>query len=1027
MAAQMGSGKIVITMKVKPTFRWGFFAIALMLVGVFFNCNTSKAQVLIPSDRGNNKVVCLNGTWKFKYIPSVKLNEDSLFYKPDFNIKSWAGIKVPGNWELQGFADPMYGGALKEGTGLYKTTFTVSPARKNQQVFLAFDGVQYGYELWVNGKSAGSFASSFNRQTFDITNFLLSGGKNDLAVRVTTRSKGWDFDTNDDWSLSGIFRDVTLFCLPQTHIKDVLVRTTVESSGKAVIYISTLIERAKLAPSENNLKIAYKLTDPNGKLVKDGFVTGHFSGNSDTLTFPVTVKMDQPFLWNAEAPALYGLNVSLTENDKEFHRQQLKIGIRQVTIVNGILKLNGAPIKLRGIDHHDLSPVNGKAVTEAEIRQDLELIKKANINFIRTSHYPPHHRLIELCDSMGIYVMDEVPFGFGDKNLLDPSYLTVLYNRARATIWRDKNNPSVIVWSVGNENKLTENGLKTGDYVKSLDNTRPYCFPTVGSYFNTIKDEYPKQVDILAPHYPVPKLLKEYAEKFDRPMILSEYAHALGLDFDRMEELWEIMYKSPKIAGGAVWHFFDQGLLRKADQKVDRNKYTRTAWKDSVNYYDTSDDKGADGIVYANRVPQVDYWQVRKVYAPIRVSVDARTVNPGKQTIKIKNINRFDFNNLSAISCKWEFLADTTIIQKGDLRLNCAPHDSVYSGVDLIVPEKSSALFYYLRIKYFTKEKYQFYEKTYKFSTPGDPDKLEKLLSTKPSKSELKDGNAIEFNNGTIKTDLKTGMMQIVNSKGLKLILDGPFARVGRKAGLCTLVDQERVSADSLNKGSNLPWFPHVLKKPKVRIENVSSTQIRAFYSYERVGSDGEFINGSVDFKVSEAGCIEVSYDFKPVNAKGIFLETGISFLIPQNFTEFRWVGQGPYPSYPGKESLDEFGFYHMNSADINFQGNRSGLELAVISDKLGNGFAMLCDGANLGVENSPDGLLISHNSELSGRYNKKTLPEKLIYAKEVKQIKGNFVLVPLSGNWPSVLTQLLGKSTKLAKPFVPFYHSYDQ
>ena len=1001
--------------------------ILLLLSGICICVNTVQAQVLIPQKEAIKNVHLLNGNWKFKYLPSSQLKADSLFSKPDFDISKWSTIKVPGNWELQGFAEPMYGGALKEGTGLYKTTFTVSPAWKNQIVYVAFDGVQYGYDLWVNGKYAGSFASSFNRQTFDITRLLASNGKNDLAVKVTTRSKGWDFDTNDDWSLSGIFRDVTLFALPGTHIKDVVVKTLVENSGNSTLSISTLVERAKLIRSDKGLKISCKLTDPAGKLVKEFSVSHDFALNSDTLTFPVTVQIEHPQLWNAETPALYNLSILLKENEKELQRQNLKIGIRQVSIEKGIFKLNGTPIKLRGIDHHDLSPVNGKAVTEKEIRQDLELIKKANINFIRTSHYPPHHRLIEMCDSMGIYVMDEVPFGFGDKNLLDSTYLSVLYNRARATIWRDKNSPSVIVWSVGNENKITENGLKTGDYVKKLDNTRPYCFPTVGSYFSTIKDSYPKQVDIMAPHYPSPQLLREYADKCDRPMIFSEYAHALGLDFDRMEELWEIMYKSPKLAGGAVWHFFDQGILRKSPEKVDINKFTKAVWKDSVMYYDNSDDKGGDGIVYANRIPQVDYWQVRKVYSPVKVSMDNISIRPGKQSIRIKYYNRFDFTNLSEIRCGWDLYADNTIIQNGNLKLKCIPRDSVFANIDIEIPENSSALYYLLKIKFSDKENYQFFEKTFQLSTPITVQKIETLLKSIPNKPVLKNSNTVAFEKGKLSANTKTGMVQLSNAEGKQIIIDGPYARVGRKPGMCMVVDRDKISSDSLNVGSNLPWLPPVLKYPEVTSKKITSNQMQANFKYERKGSDGEFIEGIVNMSVSDAGLIEVNYDFKPINAKGIFLETGITFLLPKEMTELRWAGMGPYPSYPGKEILNEFGIYHLNSADINYQGNRSGIEVAIISDKLGNGFAVFCDKENLALERTPEGILFSHNADLSGRYNKKTLPEKLLMARNVKQIKGHFSIIPLDSKWPSVLRQLFGKSDSTVIPFRPFYHSYDQ
>lgn len=1001
--------------------------ILVVLTSVFLNNNTLKAQVLIPTKEGNNNVILLNGVWKFKYLPSTQINGDSLFIKPDFNDSKWATIKVPGNWELQGFAEPKYGGDLKEGTGLYRKTFNVSPGWKNRLIYLAFDGVQYGYDLWINGKYAGSFASSYNRQTFEITRLIMADKENSLAVKVSTRSKGWDFDTNDEWSLSGIIRDVTLFSLPETHIKDVVVKTFVENSSFSTVSVLTLVERANLEKSGDKLKIAYKLTDADGKLIKEISSSAIFKSNSDTVSVVGNLAIKYPKLWTAETPYLYNLSISLTEIDKEFQRNYLKIGIRQVTIEEGILKLNGTPVKLRGVNHHDLSPVNGTAVTEQEIREDLILMKRANINFVRSSHYPPHHRLIELCDSMGLYVMDEVPFGFGDKNLLDSTFIPVLNNRASATIWRDKNSPSVIVWSVGNENKLTGNGLKTGEYVKKLDSTRPYCFPTVGSYFSTVKDDYPKQVDILAPHYPNPAQLSEYADMFDRPMIISEYAHALGLDFDRMEALWEIMYRSPKIAGGAVWHFFDQGILRKSEEKVDLNKFTKAVWKDPYMYYDNFDDKGGDGIVYANRIPQVDYWQVRKVYSPVKVAMDKMSVKPGKQSVRIKSYNRFDFTNLSEIRCNWDLYEDTTIIQKGNLDLKCAPRDSVVSAIDIVIPEKSSALYYMLKLRYSDKDNYQFFEKTFQLSSPVTWQKIETLLKTTPYKPVLKDNNTVTFNKGVIKANTVTGMVQLLNADGKKIIADGPYARVGRKTGLCMLVDREKISLDSINVGSSLPWFLPVLKKPNVSVQEISSSQIEVNYKYERGGSDGEFIEGIVRLKVTDTGLIEVNYDFKPINAKGIFLETGLSFLLPRELTEFRWTGMGPYPSYPGKESLNEFGMYHLNSSDINYQGNRSGVEVALISDKLGNGFAVVCDRANLAMENTPDGILLSHNADLSSRYNKKVLPEKLIRAKEVKQISGHFTLIPVDSKWPPVLQQLFGKSESVIYPFRPFYHSYDQ
>jgi len=403
------------------------------------------------------------------------------------------------------------------------------------------------------------------------------------------------------------------------------------------------------------------------------------------------------------------------------------------------------------------------------------------------------------------------------------------------------------------------------------------------------------------------------------------------------------------------------------------------------------------------------------------------SIRPGKQSIRIKNYNRFDFTDLSEILCSWDLYSDTTIIQKGNFVLKCAPHDTVITSIDLVIPEKSPALYYLLKIKYCDKNNYQFYEKTFQLSIPVTVQRIDNLLKSILYKPVLKKGNTVDFNKGAIRADERTGTVQLSNSIGKQLIIDGPYARVGRKPGLCMLVDRDKLSLDSVNVGSNLAWFPHVLKNPLVAANKISSNQIQMNYKYERENSDGEFIEGIVNFLVSDAGLIKVIYDFKPIHAKGIFLETGITFLLPKELSEFRWIGMGPYPSYPGKESLDEFGIYHLNSSDINYQGNRSGIEIAVISDKHGNGFAIFCNKENLVLEKTPEGILFSHNADLSGRYNKKVLPEKLIMAKDVKRISGEFTIVPLDMKWPSILQQLFGKSSNVTNPFKPFYHSYDQ
>jgi beta-galactosidase len=218
--------------------------------------------------------------------------------------------------------------------------------------------------------------------------------------------------------------------------------------------------------------------------------------------------------------------------------------------------------------------------------------------------------MFDLCDSLGIYVDCEVPFGFGDKHLTDSTYQDILLKRAYATLLRDKNHPSILVWNIGNENPLTPITIETGKCVKRMDSIRPICYPQMGSYFKTISKTFPEFIDIMSPHYGNAETLEKYAGMFSKLIIATEYAHALGLDFDKVETMWETIYTHPGLAGGAVWMFQDQGILRTSDKKVDLNSFTSDVWTDSIHHFDTNGNKGCDGLVYSDRTPQVDYWQV---------------------------------------------------------------------------------------------------------------------------------------------------------------------------------------------------------------------------------------------------------------------------------------------------------------------------------------------------------------------------------------------------------------------------------
>lgn len=970
----------------------------------------------------------LDGEWSFKYISSSELGADEKFFQPSFDVAAWKTIPVPSHWELHGFAEPKYK-KVDEGTGLYRRTFRVPRNFSGQRVMLRFDGVLYGLTVWVNGKEIGQWSSSYNPVTFDITDALLPGdADNVIAVRVTTRSKGWEFDTNDCWALSGIYREVTLFAVPPIHLKDYTARTTLKPDGSAELQLEIVASAAA--------EVAGKLISPDGKVAKEFQLTLPADGHNQT-----NLSIGAPQLWTAETPALYRLELAIQSGGKTAQQFTDKIGLRQITIENGVLKLNGTPIKLRGINHHDIWPDEGRVATEALMRHDLELMRDANINFIRTSHYPPHPRFIKLCDEMGFYVMDEVPFGFGDKNLTDPSFEDVLYTRARATVMRDKNRPSVIVWSIGNENPLTELGIKTAGYTKKIDPTRPVCFPTVGSYFRAHLDQFkalPEFVEIFAPHYAGVERIREYAESLQRPIIGTEYAHALGLAFDSFQDIWELHYHSPRVAGGAVWMFQDQGIrrdVRMTGQPLDGAKYV---WPDASHYFDTAATDGCDGIVYSDRTPQVDYWQVRKVFAPVRIVERHLNARPGEQEIKLAVENRHDFRTLAGMALNWSLCTNGVIAQSGSLPLGAPPHGHETVSLKLNLPADAAQQVSALQLVCVNELGRTIVERSIRLDVDEEP-LAEKLVASLPVADALKVEQTettarVIHPDFSVNVNRRTGEVQIRSTAG-ELLATGFFPHTGRRF---TMAEELRVARakkeateSDLRTGISSIWSDAYLRAGEVQLAEAKSTANGASVTirgkYPRPDAPTQSLNGEVMLQISRRGSISVSYNFKPEKTDGQLLEVGLSMLAPSAASEFRWLGAGPFAGYPGKDALNEFGLFHLTSEDIRFQGNRRDVELALLTTKAGSGVLLAGTDLDVAVENVSGGVIFSHNERVSGRGNKGGTPDNSIKGSSLKQVAGEFTLLPLANKWPAALNRWFSSTAGAADLQKPFLRSYDQ
>ncbi len=1006
---------------VKKEIFFTLFFLSLIKASLFAQVGFTRITPLYPTQNQ----ISLNGTWKFKYIPSVSVGMYSLFYSDDFDVSKWDNIKVPGHWELQGFAEPTYK-SVNEGTGLYKTNFSLPPTLKNKQIFIRFEGVLYAYEVFINGKEVGNWNSSFNAASFNISNFVRFDRKNTLAVKVSTRSKCYLFDISDCWALSGIFRDVVLFSTTDMIIDDYTVQTFLNDDQSAIAKLTIKLRNLKNLPIENcSLKAV--LRSPEGKIIYEKFIETKLAENY--IKMPVA----EPEFWSAETPALYSLELSLIVNGQEQQKINQKVGVREISIDHTVFKLNGKAIKLRGVDYHDLVPITGRTLSRQQILNDLLLMKKANINFLRTSHYPPDRRRLDLCDSLGIYVVCEVPISFGSGNLKDSTFQNILLQRANATLLRDKNHPSIILWSIGNENPLTPICEVTGKFVKQADPTRPICYPQIGTYFNENKAIIPDFVDVYTPHYENAEWVKNFAKETNRPVILTEYAHGLGLSFGNLADIWQQMFRNKSFTGGAVWDFQDQGILQKADKPVDTSKLTYDVWIDSLNYYKTTLD-GADGMVYADRTPQVDYWQLRKVYAPVQIIESELPVTWGKNELKFSVYNQYDFTNLNTLSGEWKLYRNQNIYLQGTIAINCEPHDTITCSLPVELTENRENSVFLLQFEFREAGKNKIYEHTIKLSTPAQFEKIKEsirkdLTSGLWEVDKKENTTSIQTKDFQIRIDKKNLKINLTTQKKkAPIICSGIYARTGRALKMADVTVRDKIDPD---KGDCF-WEPYLLKTNQVNsfIENAIEKEYRISAKETFIRGEkylNQKIEGEIQYSIESTGKLKINYCLSPKNANGVFPEAGVSFILPTSISYFHWLGDGPFASYPDKFQLDNFGFHALHKNDINFNGNRSNVEIAVFTDKLGNGIAVVANKANISVELKENQIVVSHNSLVSGLGNKKTIPSQINWAKDVSEIKGEFEIIPLqAGCWPATLKELFGYPMSFPKPFKPFYYSYD-
>lgn len=882
----------------------------------------------------------LNGKWHLKVQKGISADKSV----PTLD-DSWGIIPVPGCWETYGFCKPTYD-YPDSLTGYYRTTFTVPAEWRGLQVVLRLDGVLRGYDLWLNDQYVGSWESAYNTRLFDLTPFLRKQGDQQLAMRVYTRFKGYEFDCFDDWATNGIFRDVTLMAVPRTHLSDLVIHT--KNTGEVNVDVS-------IANQTKGTTVRHEIVDAHGHVVGIDRVVN-------------------PHLWTAETPYLYTLRTTLLQKNKLLQVFCHKFGFREISIEGNILKLNGCPIKLRGVNAHATDARTVKVISDDLTLKDMRMMKEASVNYMRLSHYPREPRFYELADSLGFYLVNEIPFGFGDKHLSDRSYQDILLSRARATVQRDKNHPSVLIWSVGNENPLPQTCVEVGDYVGRLDPSRPYCFPQVGSYFRRFFEGdqakgFPSQAPVYAPHYPTTGQIAGFYQHLDRPVIFTEYCHTLGISFEDHDRQWEIIERTPGIAGGSVWEWADQGMpfrVEKGKRSVGNGAkygYEERVFTSTDGGFEMYGNKGTDGLLYADRTPLPNYFELQHNYAQAAVTDSILTVNG--QHLKLHIRNRFDFLNLKDhVTFHWVYTENRDTLASGAFSPDCQPHSAV----------------------------------RYELLLPTQPDSTRICLL----QLEIIDSQGRVFNRQTIPvnpSDLVPRLLAGLNvstGNAMAMVQEGPLVRAGRKA---TMAEMLKVADQRLER--------YLLRR----------------------SADGTMA-GSIKTDIqttSEGAAMHVSFTLTP-DTTGTFLsELGVAYLLDPQIDRVQWLGNGPYATYPGRYRAGRYGFWAMQQGDLYFEGNRHGVDAAWFSDAAGNGVLIICNRGDISFEQTDRGVVLTCNAVVAGQGPKFARTAFPVIARQVGTVKGDFYLYKTEADrLPQLMRDIFGQPEDVAVPLHPYQTQYD-
>jgi beta-galactosidase len=883
-----------------------------------------EQSALVAQKENTPNFLSLDGIWKFNWVKSPD-QRPFWFFKDDYDTRDWKTTEVPSNWQMKGYDVPIYVNITYpfkmnppyiehnwNPVGSYKRNFKVPSVWKDKEVFLNFGAVSSAFYVWVNEKLVGYSEDSKVPAEFNITKYL-KDGNNSLSVEVYRWCDGSYLEDQDFWRLSGIQRSVFLHARPKTYIKDFFAVGDLENNyTDGLLKLNVSLE--SVSANDNNLFVDASLFDGNRKLYSESKDVKISSGRGvvDFIKNLTEIKK-----WSAEDPNLYSLVISLKDkNGNVFECVSNKIGFRKVEIVNSQLLINGVAVLIKGTNMHEHDEITGHVVDEATILKDIRLMKSNNINAVRTSHYPQQELWYEMCDKYGLYLIDEADIeshGIGyekDVTIADkPEWAAAHLSRMQRMVERDKNHPSVIIWSMGNEAGDGHNFLNGYKWIKKRDVTRPVQYERAEHSTNAPE----RHTDIWCPMYAEISNIEAYAKdiKNDRPLIMCEYAHAMGNSTGNLQDYWDIIEKYPKLQGGFIWDWVDQGLLK-------TNENGEKFWAYGGDYGEegvpSDGNFCVNGLVWPDRTAHPGLNEVKKVYQ--YVGFEPVDLNAG--LLKIKN--KYDFTNLSEFNFEWEIVSDGSAIQSGKLTIpDLKPKATTVVKLPFKKIDPAPGSEYFLNIFVsrsdvwnYVPEDHIYASAQFKLSEEAKPmvakhDDLA-MLQTKTA------GNKLEVNGSDLRIifDLVSGRIESYNFKGKDLIKKGPEP------------DFWRAPTDN-DYGYDMDKILGVWKKAgertKVTKANISQPdlgKVVVSFTYDIPGIDGKKIGGyATSYTISGSADIVIKNQFSKISDKIPEIpRMGMQMQLPEEFVNLKWLGRGPHENYVDRKTSAYVGLYESTVAD---------------------------------------------------------------------------------------------------------------